>query len=372
MNTDKNNHIDWDKLLDHLDGDKNAAPLNEAELAELAAAREMKARMGMEKFSVEDGWQQFVQARGEKKIRTIRLIKLAAAALLIPVIGTSLWWMLKPAPQQQAQIADQRSAGQVRLKLAGGRTISIGKDSQLIQSNAVAKIQAGPSSLIYAAGNNSHTVTAMDTLEVPRGLQFTLHLSDGTQVWLNAGSTLIYPAAFNGTTREVFMQGEAFFEVAQHAHQPFIVHSGKTAMKVLGTAFNVNAYGPDITTTLSSGRLLVTAGQQQTVLAPGEQTRYDNQNGALTKKAVDPGTFTSWKEGDLFYEEVTLLDITTSLGRYYDYNFVFENKKLEKLSFTLDIRRPAALQDVLNLISRSMNNICFRVENRTVYVTQCQ
>jgi transmembrane sensor len=360
--------IDWDKVLHLLDEGKVSSPLSKAELSGLAAAREMRVRLGKDKFAVEDGWQLFVQARDRRKVRILRLVKIAAAALLVLTIGAGLW-LMRPLPQP-IQVANEMPSGKVRLKLADGRQITMGKDTQHIQQNGVAQIQAGASSLEYTAGTNHDIIKVMDTLEVPRGLQFNVKLSDGTQVWLSAGSRLIYPAAFNGATREVYMQGEVFFEVAPDARQPFIVHTGNTALKVLGTAFNVNTFGTGVTTTLSSGRLLVTAGEAQTMLLPEEQVFYDYHDGSLYKKNVDTRIFTAWKEGDLFFEDAPLRSITDNLGRNYDYAFIFEDKELEKLSFTLDMRRPAVLQDVLNLISRSMSNIQFRVEGSTIYVTK--
>ncbi|MCW3467034.1 FecR family protein [Chitinophaga nivalis] len=362
------NDIDWDKLLELLDGKEAEASLNEAEIAALAAAREMRARMGAGKFSAAEGWQLFVQERDKRKGRMMRLVKITIAALLILAVGAGLW-IMQPA-HQPVEVADEIPAGKVRLKLADGRAITIGKDTQVIKNNAGAQIQAAPASLIYTAGGAGEKITAMDTLEVPRGIRFSLKLADGTLVWLNAASRLIYPATFNSTAREVYIEGEAFFEVASNARQPFIVHAGKTAMKVLGTAFNVNTYGPLITATLSSGRLLVTAGQSQTILLPDEQALYNEQDATLRKRTVESRIFTAWKEGDLFFEDATLLDITTILGRNYDYHFVFEDKNLEQLSFTLDMRRPDALQDALNLISKSMPQLHFRVTGKTIYITK--
>ncbi|MEZ2440386.1 FecR family protein [Chitinophaga sp. RCC_12] len=367
---EKDKEIDWDKLLDLMDGNRTGDTLTEEELAMLAAAKEMQSRLGAEKFPEEEGWQSFVQARDRRQARRFTLVKLAAAAILVLAIGAALWTFL---PRQRTpQLANEMPVGKVRLKLSDGHEITLGGDTQVIQNNGIAAIKAGQSSLVYDAGANRAVVTAMDTLEVPRGLQFTLRLADSTRVWLNAGSRLIYPAAFNGPSREVYVQGEAYFDVAADIERPFLVHTGKVTMKVLGTAFNVNTYGPDIQTTLSSGKLLVTAGQERTVLAPDEQAVYNDKNGSLQKRTVEARVFTAWMEGDLFFEDATLLDITSYLARNYDYVFVFEDPTLGKISFTLDMRRPAVLQDVLNQISHSMGNLRFRVEGKTVHIMKRQ
>ncbi|MGF6928689.1 transmembrane sensor [Chitinophaga sp. W2I13] len=367
---EKDKEIDWDKLLDLMDGNRTGESLTEEELAMLAAAKEMQSRLGAEKFPEEEGWQSFVQARDRRQARRFTLVKLAAAAILVLAIGAALWTFL---PRQHTpQLANEMPVGKVRLKLSNGHEITLGGDTQVIQNNGIAAIKAGQSSLVYDAGADRAVVTAMDTLEVPRGLQFTLRLADSTRVWLNAGSRLIYPAAFNGPSREVYVQGEAYFDVAADIERPFLVHTGKMTMKVLGTAFNVNTYGPGIQTTLSSGKLLVTAGQEHTILAPDEQAVYNDKNGSLQKRTVEARVFTAWMEGDLFFEDATLLDITGYLARNYDYVFVFEDPTLEKISFTLDMRRPAVLQDVLNQISHSMGNLRFRVEGKTVHIMKRQ
>lgn len=366
MNNNENHHeIDWDKLLNALDESKAGARLNEEELAMMAAAKEMQARMGAEKFPEEDGWEAVKQIIARKQARRFTLVKLAAAILIL-AIGTGLWVIM--TRRQTPQMANEIPTGRIRLKLADGHAVTLGRGAQLIQHNGIDAIKADQHSIVYNAGAHKDAITGMDTLEVPRGLQFGLQLSDGTRVQLNAGSTLIYPAAFNGTTREVYVQGEAYFDVAADIQRPFTVHAGIVAMKVLGTAFNVNTFSPELQTTLSNGKLLVTTGQQHIVLIPDEQAVYNNKSGSLYKRTVETRVFTAWTEGDLFFEDATLLEITRYLARNYDYDFVFEDPALEKISFTLDMRRPPVLQDVLNQISHSMAQLRFRVQGRTVHL----
>lgn len=364
-NDDKN--IDWDKLTDLLDGQRPLADLTEEELRIVAAAREMKARMAQPGVSVEDGWQRFDAQR--RKGRVVRMTKLAAAAVVAVAIGAGIW-MMQPAKQgtQPVQLANARPSGKVKLKLGDGRSITLGGASQTIQHGNEATIQAGSTSLAYAGGKANGPVVTMDTLDVPRGLQFSLKLADGTQVWLNSDTRLSYPAVFAGKTREVYVEGEAFFDVTANASRPFIVHAGNNALKVLGTSFNVNTFEEAITTTLTSGRLLVAADEQQQLLNPGEQTSYSG--GLLGKQTVDTHIYTAWKDGDLFFEDATLLDISRYLARNYDYNFEFTDTSLKSLKLTLDLRRPADLQDALELIQKGLGNISFSVHNKTVQISK--
>ncbi|MBC9909487.1 FecR family protein [Chitinophaga varians] len=366
MNLDNNEHdIDWEKLMQRLEDGQLPSGMTEAELKALAAAREMQARLKAGSFSADEGWQQFTEARDQRKGRIRVLVRTAVAAAVVLAAGAT-WWTFRATPV--AQIANAQPVEKVMLRLSGGRTVTLGQDTQLIQNNPIARIKANTDHLEYAAGGGQDQVTAMDTLDVPRGRQFSLRLADGTQVWLNAASRLIFPAAFHGASREVTVQGEAFFEVAQQASQPFIVHAGKSTMKVLGTGFNVNAYGQEQTTTLATGKLLVTAGQEQVTLLPDEQAILNNTTGSLRKQPVEAHLYTAWKDGDLFFEDAPLQDITASLARSYDYHFIFDDTDLKQMSFTIDIRRPAALQDVLNQITKSMQTVRFEVDGRTVHV----
>lgn len=364
-NDDKN--IDWDKLADRLDGDASATNFTAEELRILAAGREMKVRMAPPEFSLHDGWAQFDQVR--KKRRIVRMVRLAVAATVALAIGAGVW-MMQPARQtgqQQPQLADAKPPGKVQLKMGDGRLVELGDAKQTIQHGADAQIVAGGSTLAYSGGTAAAAVIRMDTLVIPRGIQFKLQLSDGTNVWLNAATTLRYPARFTGATRDVYVDGEAFFEVKSNATQPFIVHAGGNQLKVLGTSFNVNTYNAGVTTTLTTGRLQVAAGGQQQLLDPGEQTVYDN--GVLEKQTVDTQAFTAWKDGDLLFYDASLEEIARYLGRNYDYDFEFNDKALEKLRFTLDMPRPANLQVALDVIRKGLD-VDFRVQDRTVRVSK--
>lgn len=365
---DNDSHIDWDKLLDVLDG--NAAPdtLNEEEMGMLAAAREMHARQHAGRFSEDAGWDRFVAERDRRRVRRMMIVRQLVAALLVLTIGAGIWMLSPWRKQHSHQLANQLPNGKVRLKRAGGVYI-LGNGTQTIQQNVNAQIQSDSSSITYNKGAIQDVPANNDTLEVPKGRQFSLQLSDGTRVSLNASSTLIYPGTFNGHTREVYVTGEVFFDIAPDMQHPFIVHAGKVSMKVLGTAFNVNTSEAGVVTTLTNGKLLVTSNSASLVLLPGEQS-VSASNGTLSKHtATDIRLYTAWKDGDIYFDDTPLSDIAGVLSRSYDYNFVFDDPAAAQARFTLDTRRPSHLQDVLNLISQSINDIQFKIDDKTVHVT---
>lgn len=367
--------INWDKLLSALEDDRTE-PLNEEEAAMLRAAGEMKDRVKAgAKFPTEEGWQHFVAARESRKMKVIwrRRIAVAAAAAAL-LITAGVWSWQKNTPGHPAQVAsvhkaDQPAAGKVQLVMSNGKTITLGNQAPVTQDNNGTKVQVDSTGIVYQAGNNKKTVNAMDTLLVPRGNQIRIELSDETGVWVNADSKLAYPAAFNGNTREVWIQGEAYFDVAPNAQQPFVVHAGGTTVQVLGTSFNISTY-VTIQTTLTSGKVSTSAGADKVVLSPGQQSVYNAANGNLQKEAVDTRIYTAWKDGDIYFEEATLGVILNSLGRSFDYDFKFEEPTLETLNITLDMRKPETLQPVLDQIRLTIGKIKFRVQGRTVFVSR--
>ncbi|NIG55019.1 FecR family protein [Chitinophaga sp. Cy-1792] len=365
------NDIDWEKIQEAL---KNAdtSGLTAAELDLLQTAREMKQRVqSPEKFPTEEGWQRFVAARAKKQLRVTwgkRLAVAAGIAVLLGVAGS--WWTQRQHAQPPVMAkADLKPQQHIQIKLANGKVLTL--DSTAITQNINGStIKADSTGIVYNAGGQKSTAITYDTLVVPKGRKITIALADGTRAWVNAASILIFPAAFTGASREVQVQGEAYFEVAANAHQPFVVHSGNQTVTVLGTAFNVNAYTATMKTTLTNGKVSVTAGTQQILLSPGQQAVYQSQTGELTQHTVDTRIFTAWKDGDIYFEEADLSTIVNSLGRSFDYEFKFEDASLEKLTFTLDLAQPENLQQVLDQIRITNGEITFRIQGRTIYVAR--
>lgn len=363
-NSDDKN-INWDKILSNIDGDFSETEFTEEELSALAAHREMKARLAKPEFSVKDGWQRFLAERRKKHV--VRLMRFSAAAIFILAIGAAIWFFQPKGVQnsESTQIADKAPSEKVQLKLADGRILELGEENQTIQAGSDVQITAGSSSIAYQGGKSGSEPMRYDTLIIPRGYKFSLQLSDGTTVWLNSATKLSYPAVFKGNTREVYVEGEAFFEVKSNTSKPFIVHAGNNKMTVLGTSFNINTFDVVITTTLATGRLLVSAGEQERLLEPGEQSVYSS--GVLSAQKVDIEPYIAWKNGDLLFYDASLKDITRYLARTFDYDFEFEDSSLETLRFTLDMPVPANLQIALDIISKGLD-IHFQVHEKNVRV----
>ncbi len=375
MDTPEKN-MDWDKLLDALESNDNAS-LNEEEMAMWQAAREMKQRTQTEqKFPVEAGWQQFQAARRGRHLRVVWRKRLAAAAAVAAfVAGIAIWWRQDrraDKPAQASLVQDEiRPVDKVRIRLSNGKTITLDSTAPAVQNNNGSLVKLKEDGIVYQAETGrTANVQQFDSLFVPRGNKIHITLADGTGVWVNADSKLVYPASFGSATREVWVEGEAFFDVAQHPKQPFVVHAKDVAVNVLGTSFNVNTYDANIRTTLTSGKISASASRQRVVLTPGQQASYNIGSGILLQLEVDTRIFTSWKDGDVYFEEADLATIVRSLGRSFDYDFEFEDPSLEKLSFTLDMRNPTNIRQVLDYLSLTNQKIKFQIKNRTVLISR--
>ncbi|MBO9730635.1 MAG: FecR domain-containing protein [Chitinophaga sp.] len=374
--------INWEKLLQQLEKGAEEAPLSdaEAEVAKLSGAVHaylQEAAQEEQEFPMAEGWERFqrsVPEAGElhprpalKSVRYLRWGVAAAVAILLTVAGVYFLHLRRETPA--VAIANLPPSSKVRLLLSNGKEVALGSGSQQLRE-AGGTININDTMIVYQQGIGAIKAGEANILDVPRGHQAKLVLADGTQVWVNADSRLEYPAAFNGSTREVKITGEAYFEVAEKATQPFIVKAGDMQVKVLGTAFNVNTYDQQIHTTLAAGKVSTSVQNQALILLPGEQATYSATVPVLKKQRVDTRVYTAWKDGDIYFEEATLKEIVHSLEREYDYTIHFDDPALERLHFTLDIRKTGALQDVLDNIAGTTGKVKFKTMNRVIIVSK--
>lgn len=189
-------------------------------------------------------------------------------------------------------------------------------------------------------------------VEVPNGQMSKIILFDGTEVWLNSGSVIEYPNKFNEEERTVFIQGEAFFDVAKNEKIPFIVESKNMHVKVLGTSFNISAYENDQFTnlTLVEGKvdLLTPSGKFLTELVPGEMA--DLKSGKLSIKKVDTSFYSSWKEGKIEFKSIPLEEITKKLERWYNVSIDFHDDESKALKFSGTVLKNKPIEQIIKAI----------------------
>ena len=193
----------------------------------------------------------------------------------------------------------------------------------------------------------------MHTLHTPQGKNFKITLEDGTQVWLNAKSSLHYPTHFAGSERLVELEGEAYFQVAHNEKLPFIVKTKNAVTQVLGTEFNFKAYDyGDTHVTLINGSVRVTEqqNQQEVMLHPGEDVQIDHST-KMTVREVDTRSFTAWKEGYFYFKDKELGEIMTSVGRWYNLTVEFRNSDHTHLRFNFWARQADGVNETLQLLN---------------------
>ena len=219
-----------------------------------------------------------------------------------------------------------------------------------------AKIAASDADMAGNQGNAEH-VFVRNVLTTPSNATAEVTLADGSVVTVNAGSKLIYPQSFQGATREVELQGEAYFKVKHDAKHPFIVRSNGIATQVLGTEFNVRSFSKAQThVTLVQGSVKVSTPSASKLIKPGEDASL--YGGVLTVRSVDTEEYTAWKDGEFYFDNESLLDIAKEIGKWYNVSVIFQSpdKMHTRLFFTAP--RDGSIEELLEVLN-SLNKAKF-------------
>lgn len=276
----------------------------------------------------------------------------AAAAVLAGIWAGGYYLFLQPGGQQQpVQVAGTHSRN-LQLQLANGRVINLSATRNTIDLGD-AQLYNNDNTLSYTAAN---TLTSdWNTLTVPDGKSYAVKLSDGTEVWLNAATSLQFPFNFNGNTREIRLNGEAYVKVASLANKPFTVHTPHSTIEVLGTEFNVNTYDPGIDRlSLISGAVRIKAGNHAIAVKPGMEAVYSGQKG-LFAQPFDRTEVLSWRKGIHYFTNATLQDIHTVLPRWYGIEVVMDHPAITGIRFTGVLNRQKPVQFFLENLKSSTN-----------------
>jgi ferric-dicitrate binding protein FerR (iron transport regulator) len=205
----------------------------------------------------------------------------------------------------------------------------------------------------------------------PGGVKKTITLPDGSVVTLNSVSELKYPAHFSDTLREVYLTGQAFFEVTKNARAPFIVHTRNFSTRVLGTAFDISSYENEKNNHVAvlSGKVKVmTIEGNSQLLLPKDMTRYNEQKKVLQKSTFDPAFLLAWRNGIIAFDHANFNEVAANLSRWYGVEFIVEKGFKVKGLYTGQFDKEALIT-VLKGISYS-SHFSFRVEGKTVYISQ--
>lgn len=316
-----------------------------------------------QQIDVQAGWG-MISSKIERANKVIKLKRIFAyaAAILVPlmIFGGVLSYLSNQAPEKTVlvQQAPEILPGKPRavLVLDGGQSVLLDSlAEQSITEKDGTMIEKGNRSLNYTKqSGNLNAANIYNTIKIPQGGEYNLVLSDGTKVYLNAESQLRYPVQFAGNIREVELVGEGYFEVTTNAQKPFVVKTNGVSVEVLGTSFNVNAYGntEKIVTTLVEGsvKLNMQGSSVSQILEPAEQAVFDVNSGKAEISKVDVNLYTAWKDGNLIFYDNRLEDIMTILTRWYSADAVFKNESVKDLRFSGSLDRYGEIKQILDII----------------------
>jgi transmembrane sensor len=226
-------------------------------------------------------------------------------------------------------LSDTDDNKDIELVLADGKSITFSDLES--EEYAVGEVQLKNSGAqLKYAGDDLQTL-AFHTLKVPATNDYSVLLSDGTRVFLNSQSTLRFPFHFTGDTREVFIEGEAYFEVAKDDKKPFIVHTPVNNIRVVGTRFNVNTYQQGVVrTSLVEGSVLLTTNDRKPLeLLPGYEAAYSERSGYATS-IFDSSEVLAWREGAFYYHNLPLEDLSAIFARWFDLDLTFDRPQLRQ------------------------------------------
>ena len=261
------------------------------------------------------------------------------------------------------------------LTLANGTRVILddAKNGSITQNASVKVNKTGNGILVYhfnktVSGNDVLASSEMNTITTPRGGQYQIELEDGTRIWLNAASSIKFPQAFTGKTRQVELSGEAYFEVAKNKTKPFIVKANGTQIQVFGTHFNINAYtdNSSIATTLLEGSVSMTYAATTIMLKPGQQG-VTNQNGLpLKANFVDTEEIMAWKNGLFIFHDQTIANIMKQVSRWYDVDIEYKDGVQNK-EFGGTISKYKNITELLNNLQLTQT-IHYKLEGRRVII----
>jgi len=314
--------------------------------------------------------------------KTRKLWYPAAAAAAVALIVSGLYFfnspqtdVLKPGvADKDNKIIDVAPGIQTAtLTLADGKKIilSAAANGKIAEQNGVSVSKTADGKLVYALSQSNKDMRTLsnvfNTLSTVKGQQYQVVLPDGTKVWLNAASSITYPANFaNLKDRKVQLSGEAYFEVAKDKQHPFIVKTDQQQVEVLGTHFNVNSYGDEkaTKTTLLEGSVKVSNGAGQKVLLPGQQSQVASNK--LLVGNADLAATVAWKNGDFVFDEEDFSSVLRQLERWYNVK-ITDHGDRGVLHLGGAISRSKNLSTVLHALEVAAE-VKFKVNGRSIVV----
>ncbi|MBD1423281.1 FecR family protein [Sphingobacterium chuzhouense] len=307
-------------------------------------------------------------------------VAIAASILLAATASGVLFLMKHKSPENEVLRVHkqeiQPGSDKARIVFDDGSFIELDEveDGTVLENKGVRIVKRDDGTIAYELGDNQKMQKPIyNTIVTPRGGEYSIMLPDGSRVWMNAASKLKYPVAFATDTREVELEGEAYFEVVNKNTKtgkriPFIVHTHEQQLEVLGTSFNINSYNQNITTTLVEGAVALTYPHTRKVqyLKPSQQSNYSQKDKKLSVVKVDPYYTIAWKDGSFAFQNASIYEVMDDIARWYNIEVVYEGD-LSDVRYSGTISRFENFRQLLQIIEWT-DLVTFKVDGRRITV----
>ena len=311
-----------------------------------------------------------------RKRHSIRRLYRGVAATAIVLLSVSSYLMFSTGGEKVLPVARVESGNhfsfgkRASLILPGGDTLLIAPGVVDTLDEQLPFVSNNGETLIYHTPRTADSLV-YNTLKIPRGGAYSLQLSDGTKVMLNSDSRLKFPVRFKENSREVYLlSGEAYFQVERDESRPFLVHTSRGCVKVLGTEFNVRDYPEEyrVVTTLVNGSVQFTGkDKKKVVLKPGFQVIADSLTGVSDVREVNLREYVGWRSGLYVFSHLTLEELMRVVERNYDVTVFFANEECKQLVFSGDLQKYETVEHFLRFIETG-GDVRFVVKERTITV----
>ena len=240
-----------------------------------------------------------------------------------------------------------------RLEMGDGEVVEVdGARTFLAREEDGTLVVTDSAGTDYSRGPATGGEEVWNTVRTLTGMEYTVTLSDGTRVSLNAESRLRFPVAFKGGERRVELEGEGYFEVARDTARPFVVVTGEVVTRVLGTEFNARAYAGEGETrvVLARGRVRVFDGRTFAELEPGEMARWERASRRLEVEEVDVERATAWRRGRFVFRDERLEDVMATLARWYGVRYEFTDERARERRVGASLSRYSDMNPIVDML----------------------
>ena len=309
-----------------------------------------------------------IRPAGRGKIRAIARWSIAAASLIGAILMFHIISKNSEEPMGYAQHTEEKSGSATRHAVL---TFTDGNSVELTEKEQGATWQQYIVPTRDEAGEERDSVRVV-RVEVPRGGEFYLQLSDGSMMWLNAETVVEYPSVFSAGSREIFLVGEAFFDVVSDPSKPFVITTADDlAVAVYGTKFNVHSYADekDVHVTLLEGAVTVNHNDRSITLVPNQQVLFDREAQELSVRAVaDASVYASWVNGQFNFEMVPFGVIADALEKWYNVTIVYDKRAFDDTEvFTMKLNRRSSINQTLDIMQEVIR-FNYKKEDTTVHL----